>query len=165
MDLACHSPSTVNPDTFNPLYLFYALYTLCISKFVPTMIIGASLSEPHIDEFAVEFVYIYYYYICIVRRAISHFRLLFCEFLLHSLIQNYSPTTAQREDTNRCTSSMATARTETTHGPTYSMTRAIGATRWQKGFICQCHCLRCHYSPLTVEVTRHMDWPLQWPHR
>jgi len=41
---------------------------------------------------------------------------------------------------------MATARTETTRGPTYSMTRAIGATPWQKGFICRCHCLRCHYS-------------------
>ena len=60
---------------------------------------------------------------------------------------------------------MATVRTETTRGPTYSMTRAIGATPWRKGFICRCHCLHCHYSPLTVEVTRHMDRPLQWPHR
>ena len=55
-------------------------------------IIGTSLSEPHIDEFAVDFVYIYY--ICAVRRAVSHFRLLFCKFLCHSLIQklftNYS---------------------------------------------------------------------------
>jgi len=34
-------------------------------------LIGASLSEPHIDEFAVEFVYIYLYiYIYIVRRAV-----------------------------------------------------------------------------------------------
>ena len=32
-----------------------------------------------------------------------------------------------RKDTNRRTSSMATARTETTRGPTYSMTRAIWA--------------------------------------
>ena len=49
-------------------------------------------SEPHIDEFAVEFVYIYY--TRIVRRAVSHFRLLFREFLHHLLIQklftNYS---------------------------------------------------------------------------
>jgi len=66
-----------------------------------------------------------------------------------------------RKDTNRRTSSMVTARTETTRGPTYSMTRAIWATPWQKGFICRCYCLRCHYNPLTVEVTRHMDWPLQ----
>jgi len=44
------------------------------------------------------------------------------------------------------------------------LTRAIGATPWQKGFICRCHCLRCHYSPLTVEVIRHMDQSLQWPH-
>jgi len=39
---------------------------------------------------------------------------------------------------------MATARTETTCGPTYSMATAIRATTWQKGFICQCHYLRCH---------------------
>ena len=45
--------------------------------------------------------------------------------------KNYSPTT-QREDTNRRTSSMATARTETTRGPTYSMTRAIWATPCKK---------------------------------
>ena len=55
-------------------------------------IIGTSLSEPNIDEFAVDFVYIYY--ICAVRRAVSHFQLLFCKFLCHSLIQklftNYS---------------------------------------------------------------------------
>jgi len=48
-----------------------------------TIIIGASLSEPHIDEFAVEFVYIYYYYLCLVRRAVSHLQLLFC---VHHLI-------------------------------------------------------------------------------
>ena len=72
-----------------------------------------------------------------------------------------------RKGTNHrtCTSLMATARTETTRGPTYSMTRVIWATPWQKGFICRCHCFHCHYSPLTVEVTRHMDQPLQWPHR
>jgi len=44
------------------------------------------------------------------------------------------------------TSSMATAKTETTRGPTYSMSRAIGATAtaWQKGFIHPCHYLHCH---------------------
>ena len=47
-------------------------------------LIGASLSEPHIDEFTVEFLYNIYIYI--VRRAVSHFQLLFCEFLRHSLI-------------------------------------------------------------------------------
>ena len=57
--------------------------------------------------------------------------------------KNYSQT-GQREDTNCCTSSMATARTETTRGPTYSKTRTIWATPWQKGFICRYHCLRCH---------------------
>ena len=42
------------------------------------------------------------------------------------------------------TSSIATARTETTREPTYSMVRVIGATAWQKCFICQCHYLHCH---------------------
>ena len=46
--------------------------------------IGASLSEPHIDELAVEFVYIYYYYhLYLVRRAVSQLQLLFC---VHHLI-------------------------------------------------------------------------------
>jgi len=72
----------------------------------------------------------------------------------------------QREGTNCCNSSMATARMETTRGPTYSMTRVIEATPWQKSksFICRCHCWHCYFSPLTAEVTRHMDRPLQWPH-
>ena len=34
-------------------------------------VIGASLSEPHIDEFAVNFLYVYIY-ISVVRRAVSH---------------------------------------------------------------------------------------------
>ena len=75
------------------------------------------------------------YYIYIVRRAVSHFQLLFCEFLHHSLFQKLA---------RRHKPSMATARTETTRGPTYSMARAIGATAWQKGFICWCHYLCCH---------------------
>ena len=102
-----------------------------------------SLSESHVDEFAVEFLSLSIYILFLVCRAVSHFRLLFCVFLRHSLIQklftNYSYL-AQREDTNR----LATARTETTRGPTYSMARTIGATAWQKGFICQCHYLCCH---------------------
>jgi len=97
------------------------------------------------------------YILSIVRRAVSHFYRLFCELLRHSLFQKLT----QREDTNRRTSLMATARTETTRGPTYSITRGIWATPWQKGFVCRCHCLHYHYIPLTVEVTRHMDRPLQ----
>ena len=38
----------------------------------------------------------------------------------------------------------AIASAGTTCGPTSSMARAIGATPWQKGFICQCHYLHCH---------------------
>ena len=52
--------------------------------------IGASLSEPHIDEFAVNFPYIYlfiYFFISIVRRAVNHFLLVFCVSLRHALIQ------------------------------------------------------------------------------
>jgi len=54
-----------------------------------SQIIGLSLTKPHTDEFAVEFVYILYMYIYIyiVRRAVSYFRLLFCAFLHHLLIQ------------------------------------------------------------------------------
>jgi len=65
---------------------------------------------------------------------------------------------------------MATVRTETetTRGPTYSMTRAIEATPWRKGSSVDAIVIVCVativYSPLTVEVTRHMERPLQWPH-
>ena len=42
------------------------------------------------------------------------------------------------------TSSMATAK-HGDHSWTYLfLTRAIGATLWQKALICRCHCLRCH---------------------
>ena len=41
------------------------------------------------------------------------------------------------------TPTAATARTETTRGPTYSMAGTTGATAWQKGFICRCHYLCC----------------------
>ena len=88
------------------------------------------------------YIYIYIYIYYIVRRAVSHFQVLFCEFLHHSF-KNYSPT-SQREDTNHHTSSMATARTETACGHTYSITAVIWATPWQKGLICQCRCLHCH---------------------
>jgi len=46
-------------------------------------VIGVSLSEPHIDEFAVNFLYIY---ISVVRRAVSHFLLLFCVSQLFEVI-------------------------------------------------------------------------------
>jgi len=78
-----------------------------------------------------------YNYVYIVRHAGSHFWLLFCEFLCHSLFQKL----ARRHELSA--SLMATARTETTRGPTYSMA-TMGATTWQKGFICQCHYLHCH---------------------
>ena len=98
---------------------------------------------------------------CSVRLTVNHLILR----VLASFVNSKTIHKLLRKDTNRRTSSMVTPRTETTRGPIYSMTRAIWATPWQKGFICRCHCLRCHYSPLTVEVTRHMDRPLEWPHR
>ena len=50
-----------------------------------------------------------------------------------------------------------------TRGPTYSMTRATGATVWQKFSF---HLLMPLFAlPLTVEVTHHMPQPLQWLHR
>ena len=60
--------------------------------------IGASVSEPHIDEFNVNFLYFYisiyisiflYIYIYIVRRAVNHFLLVFCVFLRHALFPNW----------------------------------------------------------------------------
>jgi len=56
-------------------------------------VIGVSLSEPHIDVFAVEFVYIYYIYI--IHHVISHFQLLFqnrvlTSSLIQKLFTNYS---------------------------------------------------------------------------
>jgi len=38
------------------------------------------VSEPHIDQFAVNFPYNVYTNVSVVRHAISHFRLLFCVF-------------------------------------------------------------------------------------
>ena len=122
------------------------------------VITGASPSESHIVEFAMEFL-IYTYF---VRRAVSHFRILFCTFLHHLLIQklftNYFYST-QQEDINH----LATARTETTCGPTYVFNGSNDR--------CYRMAKRFHLSmplfvlPLTVEVTLYMDRPLQWPHR
>ena len=50
-------------------------------------------------------------------------------------------------------------RTDTTHRPTYSMSRTIQATRRQKGFTCQCHCCLQVWS-VCVEVTGPIDLPM-----
>ena len=68
-------------------------------------IIGASLSEPHIDEFAVNFPYISIY-LSIVRRAVNHFLLVFCVSLHHALIQT----------TNELTIATSTTETRTMNG-------------------------------------------------
>ena len=69
------------------------------------------------------YIYIYIYH-TLCRKLLPA---LICEFLRHSLIQELF-------DTNCHTSLMETARTETTCGPTFSMTGAIGATPWQNRF-------------------------------
>ena len=79
------------------------------------IIIGASLSEPHIDEYAVEFVCIYYIYHTSCRKSLPALILrVLATFVNSKLFTNYLYST-QREDTNR----LATARIETTRGPTY----------------------------------------------
>ena len=81
------------------------------------MFIGASLSEPHIDEFAVNFPYIYlfiYFFISIVRRAVNHFLLVFCVSLRHALIQTTSELTiATSETTETRTERSTSTRMET----------------------------------------------------
>jgi len=70
-----------------------------------------------------------------------------CHSLIQKLFTNYS---AQQEDTNCLPPRW---QQQATRGPTYSMARAIVATGWQRGFICQCHYL--HW--VTVELNCHMD--------
>ena len=132
------------------------------------LVIGASLSEPHIDEFAVEFVYIYYIlyiyiYIYIIRRAVSHFRLLFCAFLRHSLIQklfiNYSYSTKLLVLNSARRNQLSSNSKDGDHSWTYLF------NGWNDS--CYRMAKRFHLSmplfvlPLTVEVTRYMDRPLQ----
>jgi len=131
------------------------------------VIIGVSLSEPHTDKYYVSRVYLHVYIYIYIYVLLS---LLFHTFyhkspsalilgILASFVNSKTVHKVLGKDTNH-RSSMATTGTETTRGPTYSLTRAIWATPWQEGFICRCHCLHCHYSPLTVEVTRHVDRPI-----
>ena len=73
------------------MQLLHAHSTTVLAQARPTMfcirlVIGASVSEPHIDEFAVNFPYISIY-LSIVRRAVNHFLLVFCASLRHALIQ------------------------------------------------------------------------------
>ena len=64
--------------------------------------------------------------------------------LILRVLASFVNSKTSHDGNDRHEPSTATARTETTRGPTYSMARAIGATAWQKGCICQCHYLRCH---------------------
>ena len=74
-----------NPGHSSKYVVLIGVITCCLCK---QAMIGASLSEPHIDEFAVNFPYIYFFiYIYIVRRAVNHFLLVFCVSLRHALIQ------------------------------------------------------------------------------
>ena len=70
--------------------------------------------------------------------------------------QSTSWTTLQTmEEKLRC------RRTDTTHGPTYSMARVIRATAWQQRFICLYFCMpESQLWPGCVEVTGHIDLPV-----
>ena len=50
------------------------------------VLVGANVSEPHIDEFAANFQYIYMF-MSVVRHAVNHFLLVFCVSLRHALIR------------------------------------------------------------------------------
>ena len=123
------------------------LTILCLSLFL----LGWAWASPTYTSLFWD-LYLYNIYIYIICHAINHFWFLFCMFLHHSLIQklftNYS---VRRHELS--TSSMVTARTETIGGPTYSMARAILLL------------MPLFALPFSVEVTRHMDQPLQWPHQ
>ena len=52
------------------------------------MLVGANMSEPHIDEFAANFQYKYIYmFMSVVRHAVNHFLLISCVSLRHVLIR------------------------------------------------------------------------------
>ena len=149
----CSGLSMIRYDLYFLGLLFHQAGTWLTCSMVHNamyVITGASPSESHIVEFAMEFL-IYTYF---VRRAVSHFRILFCTFLHHLLIQklftNYFYST-QQEDINH----LATARTETTCGPTYVFNGSNDR--------CYRMAKRFHLSmplfvlPLTVKVTRYMD--------
>jgi len=65
---------------------------------------------------------------CSVHLTVNHFWLLFCTFLHHLLIQKLF-TKLLRKD-NRLPPRW---QQQATRGPIYSMARAIGATKWQRG--------------------------------
>ena len=90
----CHAtvPCTFSTMSCNCSMQIQHLHVLAHAR--PTMscipLVGASVSEPHIDEFNVNFLYFYisiflYFYIYIVRRAVNHFLLLFARSLLKLL--------------------------------------------------------------------------------
>ena len=72
----------------------------------------------------------------------SYFAVILCHLLIPKTIHKL----LSGEDTKLPTSSMATARTETTRGPTHSIVRVTGTSAWQKCFICRCHYLHCNFK-------------------
>ena len=92
------------------------MHTLCSN----ITFVSHQWGEPHIDGFAVEFV------LALCRKLLPALILLLILLVLMSFVN--SKTIRHRLPY------VATARTETTRGPTYSMTKAIGATPWQKRF-------------------------------
>ena len=101
-----------------------------------------------------------YYILFLVRRAVNHFRLLFCAFLRHSLNSKTIHKLLVLNSARR--HQLSSNSKDGDHSWTYLF----------NGWNDRCYRMaRFHLSmplfvlPLTVEVTRHMDRPLQWPHR
>ena len=99
------------------------------------MVIGASLSEPHIDEFAVNFPYIYFF-ISIVRRAVNHFLLVFCVSLRHALIRttneltNHERSTSTRMETIACGEGLYKAFHEDGESASSDLMSCMQSTSW-----------------------------------
>ena len=66
---------------------------------------------------------------------------------------SWTPPPQTTEEKLRC------RRMNTTHRNTYSISRVIQATTWQKGFICRYHCCLQVWS-VYVEVTGPIDLPM-----
>ena len=138
------------------LLLFVFQFAVCCKA-----IIGASLSEPHIDEFAVEFVYIIYI-LSISRTS--------CRKSLPTLILRVLASFVNSKTIHKLLVLNLARRHQ------LSSNSKDGDHSWTylfNGWNDRCYRMakRFHLSmplfvlPLTVEVTGYMDRPLQWPHR
>ena len=120
----------IMPTLFSSFPLYRIVTVKCTTPLQGSLsIIGASLSEPHVDEFAVEYICVYIY--AYIYHTSCHKSL--PALILHVLASFINSKTVQKLLSKKTRSSIATARTETSRGPTYSMATVIEATAWQEG--------------------------------